>query len=108
MKTQLKINEEIIKKGAANLQKGVEAVGGFLYLTNQRLIFESHKFNFQSGITIIDLSDIASTEKVWTKVFNLIPMMPNSLAVKFKNGEEHRFVLFGRSAWEIKINSMIA
>ncbi len=45
MKTQLNINEEIIKKGGANLQKGIEAVGGFLYLTNERLIFESHKFN---------------------------------------------------------------
>ena len=32
MKTQLKINEEIIKKGGANLQKGVEAVGGFYIL----------------------------------------------------------------------------
>ena len=108
MKTQLNINEEIIKKGGANLQKGIEAVGGFLYLTNQRLIFESHKFNVQSGVTIIDLLDIASTEKVWTKVFNLIPMMPNSLAVKSKKGEEYRFVLFGRSAWEIKINSTIS
>ena len=45
---------------------------------------------FRVESTIIDLSDIASTEKLWTKVFNLIPMMPNSLAVKFKNGEEHR------------------
>jgi hypothetical protein len=30
--------------------------------------------------------------------------MPNSLAVHTKTGDEYRFVLFGRGAWQEKIN----
>jgi hypothetical protein len=30
--------------------------------------------------------------------------MPNSLAINSKAGEEYKFVLFGRNAWEVKIN----
>jgi len=108
MKTELNLNEELIKKGGANLQKGFEAVGGFLYLTNQRLIFESHKINIQTGNVIIDLSNISATEKVWTKVFNIIPMVPNSLAIKCVDGQDYRFVLFGRKDWELKINQKIS
>jgi hypothetical protein len=32
--------------------------------------------------------------------------MPNSLAVKSKTEEEYKFVLFGRDAWEQKINEL--
>ena len=113
MKTDLEQNEELIKKGSANFQKGIEAVGGKLYLTNQRLIFEAHAINFQGGTTIIHLSNIVSIEKIWTKFLNLVPIMPNSLAVNAKlyTGSQHveafKFVLFGRSAWEIIINESI-
>jgi len=51
MNTELKQNEQIIKQKAANLQKGIETVGGVLYLTNQRLVFEAHKINVQGGTT---------------------------------------------------------
>ena len=113
MKTELDTNEALIKKSAANLQKGIETVGGYLYLTNQRLIFEAHAINFQGGTTIIHLSNIVSIEKIWTKFLNLVPIMPNSLAVNAKlyTGSQHveafKFVLFGRSAWEIIINESI-
>ncbi len=99
MKTELKPDEKIIKQGAANLQKGAEAVGGKLYLTNQRLVFEAHKMNIQGGRTEIDLPDIQSSKKCWTKFLGLIPLMPNSFAVYTKAGKEYRFVVFGRGAW---------
>ena len=108
MKTELNHNEKLVKKGGANLQKGVETVGGYLYLTNQRLIFEAHAINIQGGNTLIDLSDIKSTEKCWTKFLNVIPLMPNSLAVHTKTGNEYRFVLFGRGAWQEKINNNLS
>lgn len=84
MKTKLNQNEQIIKQGAANLQKGLETVGGKLYLTDQRLVFEEHKINIQGGSTEVILSDIQSSEKCWTKFLGLIPLMPNSLAVYTK------------------------
>ena len=105
MKTELKPNEQIIRQGLANLQKGVETVGGKLYLTNQRLVFEAHKFNVQGGTTEIELSDIQSTEKCWTKFLGLIPLMPNSLAVHTKTGKEYRFVVFFRGSWAASIDS---
>ena len=105
MKTELKQNEQIIKQGAANLQKGLETVGGKLYLTNQRLVFEAHKINIQGDSTEINLSDIQSSEKCWTKFLGFIPLMPNSLAVYTKAGKEYRFVLFGRGAWAAAIDA---
>lgn len=108
VKTELNTNESLIKKGAANLKKGIETVGGYLYLTSQRLIFEAHAVNFQGGNTIIDLSNIDSTDKCWTKFLNLIPLMPNSLAINSKTGEVYKFVLFRRNTWEVKINENIS
>jgi hypothetical protein len=105
MKTELKQNERVIKQGAANLQKGFETVGGKLYLTNQRLVFEAHQINVQGGITEIELSEVQSTQKCWTKFLGFIPLMPNSLAVYTKDGEEYRFVLFGRGAWAAAIHT---
>lgn len=105
MKTELKQNEKLIKTGVANLQKGIETVGGQLYLTNQRLVFEAHKFNVQGGTTEIALSDIKSSKKCWTKFLGFVPVMPNSLAVYTNAGKAYRFVLFGRGAWAAAIEA---
>lgn len=105
MKTELKQDERIVKQRAANLQKSHETVGGKLYLTNQRLLFEAHKINIQGGITEINLSDIQSSEKCWTKFLGFLPILPNSLAVNTKDGKEYRFVLFGRGAWAAAIDA---
>ena len=105
MKTEMKPNEQVLKQGGANLQRGLETVGGKLYLTNQRLVFEAHKLNIQTGNTEINLSDIQSIEKCWTKLLGIIPLMPNSLAVYTKTAKEYRFVLFGRGAWAEEINA---
>ena len=104
MKTELKQDETIVKERAANLQRGIETVGGKLYLTNQRLIFEAHKFNVQSAASEIDLSSVGSLQKCWTKFLGFIPLTPNSLAVNTTGGKEYRFVLFGRDSWIAAIN----
>lgn len=105
MKTELNREEQVVKQGSANLQKGVETVGGKLYLTNQRLIFEAHKINVQGGTTEIKISDIQSSEKCWTKFLGFIPLAPNSLAIFTKSGKEYRFVLMGRDAWATALDA---
>lgn len=105
MRSEVRESETEIKKGAANLQKNIESVGGKLYLTNERLIFEAHKINIQNASVEIELSNLQSTEKCWTKFLGLIPIMPNSLAVYTKEGKEYRFVLFSRSAWIAAIDA---
>ncbi len=105
MKTELKQDEQIIKQGAANLQKGLEAVGGKLYLTNQRLVFEAHRMNIQGGNTEINLSDIQSSKNCWTKFLGFIPLVPTSFAVYTKTGAEYCFVVWGRRAWRAAIGA---
>jgi hypothetical protein len=38
--------EEILADVGANLFRGIEAVGGRLEITNRRILFEPHFFNF--------------------------------------------------------------
>jgi hypothetical protein len=105
MKSVLRQGEQVVKQGSANLQRNIETVGGKLYLTNQRLIFEAHKFNVQRGMTEVELSNIQELRPCWTKQWGLFPAFPNSLAVCTTDGEEYRFVLFGRSAWAVAIEA---
>ena len=106
MKTEQLPGETSIKSGPANLQRGAETVGGKLYLTTHRLVFESHAFNLQTGATIIPLQEISETTPCWTKFLNLIPIAPNSLSVSTTSGER-RFVLFGRMSWKAAIDERL-
>ena len=67
MKTELQQGEKIVKDGSANLQKNIETVGGKLFLTNQRLVFEADKTNVQRGTTEVELSSIQSLRTRWTR-----------------------------------------
>ena len=85
--------EAVIKEGAANYEKGWETVGGTLQLTTHRLFFESHKLNIHTGAIGIDLREVVSVRKCFSKFFGLIPMIPGAVGVKVKGGREHRFVV---------------
>ena len=106
MKTVLKVEEQLVKKSPANHQRGIETVGGMLYLTTERLIFESHTLNFQTGETIISISEIARLRKNWTKFLGVIPIFPNNLSVTSGSGQEDKFVLFRRTSWINEINKL--
>jgi len=106
MKTILKKNEVLIKDGSANLQKNIETVGGKLYLTNERVIFEPHAFNVQSANVEIEIVDIHSSLPCWTKFLGFFPIFPNSLAIFTRKGIEYRFALFGRHAWAAAIDEV--
>jgi len=107
LKTELLNSEKVVKQGSANLQKNIETVGGKLYLTNQRLIFEAHRINVQSGITEVNIKNVQSTKPCWTRFLGLIPIFPNSLAIFTKQGQEYRFALFERHAWATAIAAQI-
>ncbi|MBN9119640.1 MAG: hypothetical protein J0I06_10880 [Planctomycetes bacterium] len=99
MHTDLGDGEFLVLTSGANLQRGIEAVGGHLFLTTRRLIFEAHRLNAQTGRTVIPLHDIEAVWKCWTKLFGVIPVVPNSLAVATARGKTYRFVLYGRDKW---------
>jgi len=102
MKIELAPSETVIREGGANLQRGWEAVGGRLFLTNTRLAFASHAFNVQTGPTEIPLAAIRQVTPCWTKVLGFLPIAPNSVSVSTDQGEL-RFVVHGRSEWAAAI-----
>ena len=53
IKPELTENENIEIEGPANLFRGLEGVGGKLFITNKKLIFNSHEMNIQKGQTDI-------------------------------------------------------
>ena len=106
VKTVLNDGEKIVKKSPANHQRGIEAVGGMLYLTTARLIFESHALNIQTGVTIVSIPEINRLRKDWTKILGVIPIFPNTLVVTSSSGYENKFVLFRRTPWIDEINKL--
>lgn len=108
MNTPLASNERVVKEGPANLQRGPETVGGHLYLTNLRLVFEPHAMNVQKDLEVIDLSAVVRTYPCWTKFLGVFPLANNSLAVVTRGGQEHRFVCFNRKAWADSIATSLA
>ena len=107
MRDNFKFNEKPIRDSAANLQRGLETVGGWLYLTDQRLLFESHGFNIQIGSTEIPLGQIEATRLVWTKFLGFLPIFPNSLAVAVGD-KEYSFVVSKREQWASAIDTEVS
>lgn len=88
----------ILKDGPANHFKGVESVGGWLCLTKDELIFNSHNFNVQNHKTVILLSQITDIKASLT-----LGIVPNGLTITAKDRVE-KFVVNNRKEWIKKIN----
>ncbi|HEX7353167.1 hypothetical protein [Brachybacterium sp.] len=99
----LAAGETLLRSGGANMQRGAETAGGKLYLTSERLVFIAHSFNVRSGPSEVPLAIIAEVGTAWTKLFGVLPLLPNSLAVTLRDGTVHSFVVTGRGAWIVEI-----
>ena len=95
MKTKLMQDEKIIKEGKANHSVGITNVGGTLYLTNTRVIFETNALNFmQKHHFSLLFKDISGFGKR-----NTLFIIPNSIFITSNEGKEDKFVVFGRDKW---------
>jgi len=65
-----KQNEKLLFESGSNHFKGVEGIGGKLFLTDKRLVFKSHKLNFQNHEEEFDPSQIENIENSNGKKFN--------------------------------------
>jgi hypothetical protein len=90
--------EVLVKQGPANHFRGLEGVGGWLYLTNRRLVFRSHAFNVQNHELSLPLAAVQAVETCPTAW-----VIPNGLRLLTADGIE-RFVVYGRRAWLEQIN----
>ncbi|MHA0858083.1 GRAM domain-containing protein [Paenibacillus sp. CMAA1364] len=82
----------IKEKVAANLFRGIEAVGGRLHITNERLIFKPHRINVQTKPLEINIKEIKNIKKT-----NTLLLVPNGMKVILDNGQEYRFVVGSRT-----------
>ena len=98
MNIELRNDETLIKQGSANHWQGWEAVGGRLFLTDQRLIFKSHRLNVQRHETSMELGEVVSI-----KPRNNFLLVPNGVSIFLRNGYEERFVVWSRRDWITKI-----
>ena len=98
------LNDETVEEEIfANLFRGLEAIGGKIFLTNQRLIFKSHSFNFQKGQTNINYIDIDSVGK--RKSAKLID---NGIRIITKQGAKYDFVVNDRNIELQKIQQKLS
>ena len=85
--------EQLLKQGPANHFRGWEGVGGWLYLTNKRLLFLSHSVNIQNhalSMPLTEIEEIQTCSTAW--------IIPNGLRIVTAQGVE-RFVVEGRRRW---------
>jgi hypothetical protein len=87
------MGEIILFQTPANHFKGIEAVGGQLYLTNRRLTFKSNKLNFQNHQLSIRLPE---TQKVarYTRLLN-----KNCLLITSTSNANEKFVVENANEW---------
>ncbi len=88
----------VIKSSKANLERGIESVGGMLTLTKDYLEFVPHSINFQKEPISIRVIDLKSVKKSWTRLFSIIPLFPSTVAISTPGGT-YRFVVSDRDGW---------
>lgn len=91
--------EQLLKQGAANHFRMGESVGGFLYLSDSRLLFRSHRYNIQKHEQSIPLTVVRDVQPCMTLL-----VVPNGIRVVTADGVE-RFVVEDRKSW---INAILA
>jgi hypothetical protein len=95
-------DETVVHYGPANHFKGIESVGGKLFLTNKRLRFRSHKLNVQTHDESYPVEAIASVEPART-----LGIVPNGVLVHLRDGRQERFVVGGRSEWVARLQQAL-
>lgn len=86
--------KEIIYNGPANHFTKSEAAGGWLFLTKDELIFQSHKYNLKPHQTIIKLSDIKELKKK-----SIAKLIRKGLEIETVDGREEVFVVNNLDEW---------
>ena len=85
--------ENVLFQSPANHFRGIESVGGWLVLTDQRLLFQPHRFNIQKEEWSLPLSDLIRMEP--RRSFGILPTGMGAVTTA---GEE-RFMVEKRMPW---------
>jgi hypothetical protein len=103
MKIQLGAGEQILKEGFANHLLNGEGVGGKLWLTDQRLYFKSHVFNYQVHDESYPLRQIINVRPK-----NTLVVIRNGITISLKDGREELFFVWRRNVWITRIQAVLS
>lgn len=95
-------DETILFETPANHFKGMEGVGGKLYLTNQCLVFKSHKFNVQNHAFSVSLHKIKSAGR-----YKPIGIINNGLIIETDSSKPEKFVVEQAEKWVRQLEEKI-
>jgi hypothetical protein len=98
----LKESEKVMIKKQANLFRGMEAVGGWLTITTERITFKPHKINIQKEPLELFINEILKIEKR-----NTLGIVPNGIKLTLKTGTVFNFVIWKRNKLIKFINETI-
>ena len=101
------MTESTRRTGPANLQRGIESVGGFLALSLSKLRFEPHIVNVRRDVIEIDLKSIASLKPERSRFFGFLPLVDNAFAVVLEDGSEYHFTVRKRDHWIEEIRGSV-
>ena len=102
IRPKLTENELIEVEGPAGLFHGIENVGGKLFLTNNRIIWMSHKMNIQKGHAEIEYKNVK--EIIKKKSFRIIA---NGIRIITNDGKKFDFAVNERDLWLEKLKERI-
>jgi hypothetical protein len=85
-------SEQILADVAANLFRGIEAVGGRMKITDRRIVFQPHAVNLQKNPAEILFCDVLGISKR-----NIYGFIPNGILICTKGGVEYKFVVWKRN-----------
>jgi hypothetical protein len=105
-KTEIIGMERNVKEGLANYLKGLSNIGGRLMLTDSQLIFKAGRLNFRRSDEFIPVKEIVAVERR-----NTLGVVPNGFGVIMRDGNSHRFLVYGREGWinaVVKVRSKIS
>ena len=94
--------ERLVKEGPANHFLNGEAVGGWIYLTDSRLFYVSHKVNFQKHELALPFEEIVIAAN--SRTFGIIP---NKLSLTLKSGRVENFVVNNAKSWVKELKELI-
>ena len=85
------VPEEMLAEQGANLFRGIEAVGGRIFVTNKMIKFKAHLINLQSMPTEFSIDNIERIERKKS-----LGIIPNQMVIILKSGLEYKFVVNNR------------
>lgn len=95
-------DETIIKEGPANHFLNGEGVGGWIYLTDHRFYYKSHKANLQNHELPIALDSIIRADKAHSA-----GIIPNQIHLTLQNGKVEKFVVDSARDWVKTLDNLI-